>query len=346
MELQQLNTFVAACLLQAGLPAQPAAVTANALSTSDAMGVFTHGTKLLAGYLNRLQGGGYSPTAVPQVERDGPAWAIVNGHHSLGQVACDTALELGMQKARLCGIAFIGVRDCGHIGAAGYYAQYAAREGFVTMVTGNDMPSVAAPGSRKAILGSNPLAWAAPNANGHPLLLDIATAAVAGGKVYAAIARGEPLPDTWLIGPDGHPTTDGTLYPHQAALAPMAGHKGYGIGMWCEFLAGMLPGGCITWQIGSWIFDEPNEPSRHNAGLILIDACTIGGDRYQQQLDHFIEELHNAPPAEGTDGLLLPGEREWQHHDNAIANGLTLPSDVIEKLQLCSEMTGVPLPEL
>lgn len=108
-----------------------------------------------------------------------------------------------MQKARLCGIAFIGVRDCGHIGAAGYYAQYAAREGFVTMVTGNDMPSVAAPGSRKAILGSNPLAWAAPNANGHPLLLDIATAAVAGGKVYAAIARGEPLPDTWLIGPDG-----------------------------------------------------------------------------------------------------------------------------------------------
>jgi ureidoglycolate dehydrogenase (NAD+) len=346
MNPERLREFVRACLLTTGMPDDPASVTAAALATSDTMGVFTHGTKLLSGYIRRLQGGGYQATATPTVERDGPAWAVLNGHHCLGQVSCMQAVQLGMEKARTCGIAFIGVRDTGHIGAAGYYAQYAARAGFVTMVTGNDMPSVAAPGSRKAILGSNPLAWAAPNANGHPLLLDIATAAVAGGKVYAAIARGESLPDTWLIGPDGHPTTDGTLYPHHAALAPMAGHKGYGIGMWCEFLAGLLPGGCITWQIGSWIFDEPNEPSRHNAGLILIDANTIGGDRYQQQLDQFIEELHNAPPAEGTNGLLLPGEREWQHHDNAIANGLTLPSDVIEKLQLCSKMTGVPLPEL
>ena len=100
----------------------------------------------------------------------------------------------------------------------------------------NFVPSVAAPGSRGAVLGSNPIAYGIPVGDGDPIILDMATAAVAGGKVYAAHQRGEPIPPTWLIGPDGKPTTDGSLYPHQASLAPMAGHKGYGFGLWCEIL--------------------------------------------------------------------------------------------------------------
>jgi LDH2 family malate/lactate/ureidoglycolate dehydrogenase len=331
-------------LLRCGLAPNAADAAAAALVTTDAMGVFTHGTKLLAGYIKKLQGGGYVAAAEPRIEREGPGWAIIDGQSALGQIGSLDAVRVAMQKARQVGIAYVGLRNTGHIGAAGYYAALAAREGMIAMVTGNDMPSVAAPGSRTAVLGSNPLAYAIPVDDGDPILLDIATAAVAGGKVYAAIQRGEPIPDNWLIGRDGLPTTDGSLYPQQAALAPMAGHKGYGFGLWCEILSAILPGGNMTWQVGSWIFDEPSRPSWHNASFTLIDVAALSPmGEFQQRLRRLIDELHAAPTASGVERVLLPGEREWNNFRLAQTQGIHLPADVQDKLRQASEMTGVPL---
>jgi LDH2 family malate/lactate/ureidoglycolate dehydrogenase len=247
-----------------------------------------------------------------------------------------------MQKARTVGIAYVGLRDTGHIGAAGYYAALAARQGFLAMVTGNDIPSVAAPGSRTAVLGSNPLAYAVPVTGGDPILLDIATAAVAGGKVYAAFQRGEPIAPTWLIGADGRPTTDGSLYPKDAALAPMAGHKGYGLGLWCEVLSGLLPGGHLTWQVGSWMHDPADRPSWHNAGFIVLDVQVIASPAdFERQLQGLIDEIHAVPTADNVERVLLPGEREWANCRRSMKNGIDLPDDVVHKLREASQLTGV-----
>lgn len=340
--IADLQQRVAEMLLSCGLSRPHAENTSEALVTTDAMGVFTHGTKLLAGYIRKLQGGGYVATAEPRIEREGPGWAIIDSQSSLGQVGGLFAIGQAMQKARQVGIAYVGLRNTGHIGAAGYFAATAAREGFIAMVTGNDIPSVAAPGSRKAVLGSNPLAYAIPVADGDPILLDIATAAVAGGKVYAAIQRGDSIPSTWLIGPDGQPTSDGRLYPQSASLAPMAGHKGYGLGLWCEVLSAVLPGGEMTWQVGSWIFDEPSRPSRHNASFTVIDVAAMSGaNEFDQRLRALIDEIHSAPTAEDTGRLLLPGEREWNNYRRAIVEGINLPSDVLEQLRRAADLTGV-----
>jgi ureidoglycolate dehydrogenase (NAD+) len=340
-----LERFVIDALCAVKMGPSDAKTTAEALVTADAMGVFTHGTKLLVGYLKKLQGGGYCATATPRIEREGPGWAVVDGESALGQVGCVFAMRLAMQKARNVGIAYVGLRNTGHIGAAGYYATLAAREGFIGMVTGNDKPSVAAPGSRGAVLGSNPIAYGVPVTGGDPILLDIATAAVAGGKVYAAHTRGEPIPPTWLIDEEGRPTTDGALYPARASLAPMAGHKGYGFGLWCEILSGALPGGKLTWQVGSWMFDEPSLPSSHNASFVVIDVGAIAPrEQFDQSLKSLIDELHSAPTAEGTERVLLPGEREWNSYRRSKAAGIDLPIDVIEKLQLAASLTGVSPP--
>jgi LDH2 family malate/lactate/ureidoglycolate dehydrogenase len=270
---------------------------------------------------------------------------VVDGDSALGQVGGVFAVRLALAKARAVGIAYVGLRNTGHIGAAGHYAALAAREGLIAMVTGNDIPSVAAPGSRAAVLGSNPLAYAIPVRGSDPILLDIATAAVAGGKVYAALQRREPIPSTWLIGPDGRPTSDGSLYPQHAALAPMAGHKGYGLGLWCEILSAVLPGGHATWQVGSWIFDEPSRPSWHNASFTVIDVAAVAGaEAFDRRLKSLIDELHAAPPAEGSDGVRLPGEAEWLRYHHAQRHGIELPSDVVEKIRHAAELTGTSLP--
>jgi len=336
-----LRAFVVAALRTTGLSAADAEVTAEALVETDAMGVFTHGTKLLAGYLRKLQGGGYQAGARPRIEREGPSWAIVDGASALGQVGSDFAMRTAIAKARGTGVAYVGLRNTGHIGAAGYYATQAARAGLIAMVTGNDMPSVAAPGSRGPVLGSNPIAYGVPMPGGDPILLDMATAAVAGGKVYAAHQRGEPIPATWLIGADGQPTTDGSLYPQHASLAPMAGHKGYGFGLWCEILSAILPGGHMTWQVGSWIFDEPSRPSWHNAGFVAMDVAAMTPlDAFERRLSALVDEIHSAKTADGVERVLLPGEREWANYRRATADGIRLPPDVVEKLRQAASLTG------
>jgi ureidoglycolate dehydrogenase (NAD+) len=342
VSIESLRSFCIAALEQVGLNAADAQTTADALVTADTMGVFTHGTKLLIGYLNRLRGGGYRVAGKPRIEREGPAWAVIDGDSALGQVGSSFAMQTAITKARKVGVAYVALRNTGHIGAAGYYAVLAARSGLIGYVVGNDMPSVAAPGSCGAVLGSNPLAYAVPVLGGDPILLDIATAAVAGGKVYAAHQRGEPIPPTWLIDRQGRPTTDGSLYPHEAALAPMAGHKGYGLALWAEILSAVLPGGPMTWQVGSWIFDPLDKPSRHNAAFMAIDVAAISPpEKFAQRIQALIDEIHAATSAEGVERVVVPGEREWALHRQALKEGISLPEDVVAKLRLVAADCGL-----
>ena len=176
VSIEALRAFCITALERTGMSETDAGTTADALVTTDSMGVFTHGTKLLAGYLKRLQGGGYRATGVPRIERQGPAWAVIDGDSALGQIGCVFAMRTAIAKAHNCGIAYVGLTNTGHIGAAGYYAALAAREGVIGLVLGNDMPSVAAPGSLGAVLGSNPLAYGVPVGNRDPIILDMATA--------------------------------------------------------------------------------------------------------------------------------------------------------------------------
>ena len=345
ISIKSLTQFCLTALTRVGLSQADAETTAKALVTTDAMGVFTHGTKLLAGYLNKLKGGGYRASAAPRIEREGLGWALIDGESALGQVGSEFAMRTAMEKARKVGIAYVGLKNTGHIGAAGYYAAQAARAGFIAMVTGNDIPSVAAPGSRGAVLGSNPIAYGVPLGNGDPIVLDMATAAVAGGKIYAALQRGETIPSSWLIDLEGKPTSDGSLYPDRASLAPMAGHKGYGFGLWCEILSAVLPGGRMTWQVGSWIFDDPALPSSHNASFIAIDiGAMVPREQFDQRLQHLIDEIHAAPTAAGIERVLLPGEREWALSRKAQAEGIILPKDVRDKIVLAAAHAGIEPP--
>ncbi len=337
-----LDAFVRSALARVGVGPDDAATTAEALTLADTMGVHTHGSKLLIGYLRKLRGGGYRCGGSPSVLRQGPGWAVVDGDSALGQVGSAFSMRLAIAKAKTVGIGYVGLKNTGHIGAAGYYAYLAAREGLFGLVVGNDRPSVAAPGSRGAVLGSNPLAWGAPVPGGDPILLDMATAAVAGGKVYAAHQRGETIQPTWLIGPDGLPTSDGSLYPHHASLAPMAGHKGYGLGLLAELLSGVLAGGMITWQVGSWMFDPPEKPSLHNAGFIAADIATIADPaEYQAGMARLVAEIRQTPTATGVERVLLPGELEWASRKKALGAGIRLPADVREKLTEAAEFVGL-----
>lgn len=330
---EKLHSFCMEALRTAGVSEAHALITSDVLVTTDTWGVFTHGTKLLQGYIKRILAGGLRTDTEPRVVAGGPAWSIVDGGSCLGHVTSKFAMEDAIARAKQTGIAYVGVKNSCHFGAAGYYAWLAANEGLIGISMANDIPSVAATGSRKSVTGSNPIAYAVPNGKRDPLLLDMAISTVAGGKVYAAYQRGEPIPGNWLIDAEGHPTTDSSLYPMTGSLLPMGDYKGYGIALLIETLSGLLTGASITWQVGSWSWGDASQPTDHGAAFLAIDIATMmAPDQFESRIAHLVDEIHHAPTADGVDRILLPGEREFNHRRKALAEGIELPSDVVGKL--------------
>jgi LDH2 family malate/lactate/ureidoglycolate dehydrogenase len=236
----------------------------------------------------------------------------------------------------------VGVRNSCHFGAAGYYVNLAAKADMIGMAMANDAPSMAVPGSRTAVLGTNPFAYAVPAGEEDPIFLDIASSAVAGGKVRIAQAEGRKVPDHWLVDKEGVPTTDPFAYPHAGALFPFAGHKGYGIAAMIEALSGVLTGAGMMREVLSWIDSDPSQPTQHGAAFLAIDIGAIMPiGAFKQRVDKMIRDIRQAPKAKGSDRIYLPGEMEWHHRREALAKGVALPADVLASLQSLAEELGM-----
>jgi ureidoglycolate dehydrogenase (NAD+) len=342
ISIDDLNAFGVGALRNCGVGEADAQVTADILTTTDAWGVFTHGNKALRGYLRRLKGGGLAPDGTPSVVTEGLGWALVDGDSSLGMVTSTYAMDLALGKARQTGLGYVGVRNSCHFGAAGAYAAQAARVGFIGLAMANDIPSVASPGSRGAVTGSNPLAYAVPAGRHRPLMLDMSIATVAGGKVYAARERGEPIPATWLIDNEGQPTDDPKAYPEHSTLTPAAGHKGFGLALLIETLAGALTGAAMTAQVGSWLAGDPSIATHHGAAFLALDVAAIGPD-LPARIESLIDEIHGAPRAVGVDRLYVPGEKEWESLDQSLKNGIALPPDVVASMREAAAISDTDL---
>ncbi len=333
ISIDGLRRFCWDALRRAGMSESDALSSAEVLTMTDAWGVFTHGNKSLYGYLRRLYGGGRIQQHGPSWSRKvqpGPSWTA---SLPLGMVASRTAMQAAIDRARTQGIAYVGVRNSCHFGAAGYYAWLAAKEGLIGIAMANDIPSVTAPGARGAITGSNPLAYAIPAEKNAPIILDMATSTVAGGKVNAAKALGKSIPNTWIVDRAGRPTTDPSEFNNGGALLPMAGHKGYGLALLIETLSGILSGAGVTWGIRSWMLADTSLPTGHGAAFLAIDPrCIAPEGNFCSRVDALIDEIHEAPKAEGSERILVPGEREWDYYRQALNEGIALPFDAWEKI--------------
>jgi ureidoglycolate dehydrogenase (NAD+) len=340
--VDDLEHFCLNVLQTCGLSETDARVAADVLVTTDTFGVFTHGTKLLRGYVRRLQAGGLKADAVPSLVSEGPGWAIVDGQSAIGMVTSTFAMNMAIQKARTVGVAYVGVRNSCHFGAAGYYALLAAKNDMIGMAMANDCAGMTVPGARKPVLGTNPFAYAAPAGTEDPIFMDIASSAVAAGKVWEAQALKKRIPDTWLVDADGLPTTDPFAFPGNGALLPFAGHKGYGFAVMIETLSAMLTGAGSRGEILSWMQHDPSKPTLHGAAFLAINVgAMLPIDQFKQRVDNMIRSIRQAPKAKGSAGVFLPGEMEWQKRRKALADGIPLPEDAMESLRGLAEDVGI-----
>jgi len=305
----ELEAWACDTLERSGASAEAAAVTAQVLVDANRRGLDSHGVVFLTAYLARLRVGSTRGDAHPQIVVDLPGLTVVDGRDALGPYVASFAMQRCCSKAEESGASVALVRNSSHFGAASCYSEQAARTGCIGLVFSNSDPGMAPLGGLGPLLGTNPLAIAAPSGrDGTMPSLDIATSVVAQGKIVLAERAGQPIPDGWAIGPDGAPTTD----PAEAlsgAVLPMAGHKGFGLGFMIDVLTA-----CVTGMRASPdVVGDPESvtPQGVSHCFIAIHVASAGSsEAYEDSLSHLIERVHDASRAEWAEMFLAPGEPE------------------------------------
>lgn len=326
-----------------GVPGDDAAVVAEALVEADLTGVDSHGIHLLTMYVERLRGGQIRPVTELTVIDDSGSTVWLDAHLGLGQVAALRATDLLVERATEHGVATVAVREATHLGALGVHTRRVAEQGLVCLCVQNG-PTVVPPyGGVTPMFSTNPVSYAIPTGRHPTIVYDIATTAVAGNKILLAKRRGDAtIPEGWANDERGRPTTD-TEAASVWSLQWFGGHKGYGLGLFVEILAGVLAG-------SSFGRTEHTESDVHGRGRVakgftfvaLDPARFIGRDELRERVDLLIDDITGSDPAEGVDRIVVPGTFEAERRAARLADGVPLPSPLIDDLDTVAAGLGAP----
>lgn len=335
-----LELFVSDALVRAGLPVKASAVTSKVLVFADLRGVDSHGVRRLPIYLKRLTLGSIKADAEPRVIRELESTALVDGGSGIGPYVADFAMRLSMEKASGTGVGTVGVRNSNHFGIGAYYAMSALQHCQIGVVMTNTSPLMVPFGGVERILGTNPISIAIPAGEEPPIVLDMATSAVARGKVELALAQGKEIPLDWAVNEEGEPTHD----PRAAlggALLPMAGAKGYGLAVIVDALSGVLTGAAFGSSVGS-LFGDLESPQRVGHLFITLDVSRfMDTSEFKARMDDMIRSIKYSRPRKGVERVLLPGEPEHIVMEERKKHGIPLTSDLEEVLHRIAAEVGM-----
>jgi LDH2 family malate/lactate/ureidoglycolate dehydrogenase len=328
--------------------------TAEMMLETDLRGVDSHGLSMLPTYDREFRAGRLNMRPLFKTVREGPALALIDADASLGHPVSVYAMNLAVDKCQDTGVAVVSVFNSHHFGAAGCYSRIAAERGVIGMVTASTrgitmVPTFAA----EPVMGTNPLAFAAPARHHPPFQLDMATTTVAAGKVKVHKLNHRPVPPGWVVDGAGQTVADAeeafryVFERPEGGITPLGGtrelggHKGYGLAVMVHILGGTLSGASF-----SPIRNRTQKPSDpHNIGhfLLAIDPRAFRPDgQFENDLDQVIDVLHNARPADPKQPVLVAGDPEMATRSERLRDGVPIPDDLMDQLREVARRASVP----
>ncbi len=343
----RLRGFTAAVFQHYGVPAADAAIGAEVLVDADLAGIESHGIAHLPwhpGYAPGLRRGIVNPKPAISVLRDSPVAAAWDSDGGVGVIVAKAAMDACMAKAAATGMGMITVRNGRHFGAAGYYAHMAAKRDMVGMAMCNVPPIGLAAGGAERVYGTNPIAFGAPVEGQHAFLLDMATTAVAGGKLEIAMRQGKPIPFGWAVDADGNDSDDPAILRKNGALLPLgsrmetSSYKGYGLGLMVDILSGILSAGA------SGLFSDRQKLEQGFwFAAWRIDAFRDPAE-FKADMRRLVDTIRATKPAPGRDAVLVAGDPEAIARADRTANGIPLDAETTDKLTALGVEVGTPFP--
>lgn len=344
------KSFIKDTFIKLSVPRDDAEICAHVISTSDLRGIESHGIGRLRYYFDRIKSGQHQAITKPEITRETPTTAVIDGHHGLGMVIGKLAMQMAIDKAKEYGIGSIAVRNSTHFGIAGYYPLMAVAQDMIGFTVTNARPSTCPTFGTEPMLGTNPIAFGVPSDEPFPFLYDAATPIVQRGKIET-LARQEKLaPEGWLVDPQNKflsipkeilaklPDGNASFLPLGGAGEILGGHKGYGLATMVEILSAALQNGAFLKGLTG--LAEDGKPAPFNVGhffmAINIESFTKLED-FKVTTGQILRELRASRKAPGQNRIYTAGEKEYEKEKEVRAKGVPIVPNLQKDLNFLKE---------
>ncbi|MBI4194062.1 MAG: Ldh family oxidoreductase [Betaproteobacteria bacterium] len=329
LTIDELTRLATRALAKAGASTSMALATARALVAAETEGLSGHGVSRVALYCEHLRQGRANGKAQAKLVREKGATALIDAAGGLAYEAAAIAVAEAVKRARHYGVAFSGVTNSHHFGAAAYHLAPVAEADMAGFAFTNSPAAINAWGGKKAFYGTNPVAAIFPRKNADPLVIDLSLTEVTRGKIMLHAKEGKPIPPGWAVDKQGNPTTDARAA-LTGSLFAIGGVKGTMLALIVELLCVALTGAAFSFENDSY-FEPGNKPRIGHAVLVIDPEALAGADAYFSRLEVLIETML------ADEGVRLPGARRHETAAQAKANGIEIPDTLRTQLLELSE---------
>ena len=344
---QTLKDFCFEAFSRFGFTREESGIITDVLLLSDLYGIESHGTQRISRYHKSIVSGEIKVGVNPEIVRETPVSALIDGHGGMGQIIGHFAMSLAIEKAKTSGIGMVVARNSNHYGIAGYYAKMACDAGLIGISMTNTAPLMVPTFGRKSMLGTNPLAVSMP-ADPYPFFFDAATSVITRGKIEVYNKLEKPMPEGWAIDSEGKVSTDASrlvsdLKKKEGGILPLGGaeektgsHKGYGFGMLVELFTGIIG----LSETSAHTYSGGKGGVTHS--FVAISPDLFGDpEEIRAHLSEYLEELRASPKADGQTRIYTHGEKEYFAERERRKNGIAVNVKTVREMRELGEYLGM-----
>ena len=307
-----------------------ALISADALINAELVGAPTHGLSRLKMYCDRINKKVINPKPNIKIKKISHSISHIDANNSIGFVAADIGIKLAIKNAKKTGIGLVGIKNSGHYGLSGYYAEKAVKKNLISFCFTNAPPAIAPHGSRKSLFGTNPICFGTPTSLKVPFILDTSVSVINRGKIRVAARTGKKIPGGVALDKFGRPTTDA-----KKALAgvqlPIAGFRGSGLAWMVDILSGVITGGNHGGKVKD-PFDDFSGPQNIGHLFIVMKPNLFVGN-YNKRIKENIKKIKKLPKIKGVKEIFYPGQNKYKRYKTNLKKGIAIPKNILEDIK-------------
>ena len=309
MKNKELKKEIIEIFKKFGLSENHASISTDALINAELVGAYGHGLSRLKMYCDRIKKGLINPRPKIKIKKISQSISLVDANDSIGFIAADIAIKQAIKNAKKTGIGMVAVKNSGHYGLSGYYAEQAIKKNLITMIYTNAPPAVAPHGSLKSLFGTNPICFGTPTGSKVPFILDTSISMINRGKIRFADKNNQKIPLGVALDKFGRPTTNAKKA-LQGVQLPIANFKGSGLAWMVDILSGVLTGGNHAGRVKD-PFDDFTGPQ--NIGHLFITFKTnLFVNNYNKRIKDNINKIKRLPKIKGVKEIVYPGQNKYK----------------------------------
>ena len=325
-----LKKLIKKILIKYGLTSKDAEICSNALINAELVGAPSHGLSRLKMYCDRIQKKVINPKPKIKIKKISQSISHIDANNSIGFVAADIAIKTAISNAKKTGIGLVAVKNSGHYGLSGYYAEQAVKKNLMVMVFTNAPPAVAPHGALKSLFGTNPICFGTPTGSKVPFILDTSISMINRGKIRVAAREGKKIPDDVALDKFGRPTTD----PKEAlegVQLPIARFRGSGLAWMVDILSGVLTGGNHAGRVKD-PFTDFSGPQNIGHLFFVLKPNLFVGNSFNKRIKDNIKTIKKLPKIKGVKEILYPGQSKYNRYKDNLKKEIKITKNILEDL--------------